>query len=77
MGIKSHIKINLIDDSVLDYLLECIFINNKKFEQMAEEYMEIIVENVKKIIIDKSLTSDEKIERIKEVLMQNGVDLEC
>ena len=67
MGIKSHIKINLIDDSVLDYLLECIFINNKKFEQMAEEYMEIIVENVKKIIIDKSLTSDEKIERIKEV----------
>ena len=77
MGIKSHIKINLIDDSVLDYLLECIFINNKKFEQMAEEYMEIIVENVKKIIIDKSLTSDEKIEKIKEVLMQNGVDLDC
>ena len=50
MGIKSHIKINLIDDSVLDYLLDCIFINNKKFDKMAEECMEIIVENVKKII---------------------------
>lgn len=77
MGIKSHIKINLIDDSVLDYLLDCIFINNKKFDKMAEECMEIIVENVKKIIIDKSLTCDEKIEKIKEVLMQNGVDLDC